>query len=223
MLIYAHRGSSRNHPENTLEAFSAALSEGADGIETDLRLTADSRVVLCHDPVFCGLKVARTTLDELRGAGLRRGKEIATLRQLLDVAAGKAMLNLEIKDPAVVPRLAPFANEIGECLFTSFRTEAWTGVRERWPGFRAGPVFDAWGEAEAETVARLRPDAVSLKASLWSREALALCRKAGADLLLWVVNDPVEAVEFEREGLPGIFTDAPGEIVAALREERADG
>lgn len=216
MLIYAHRGSSRKNPENTTQAFTAAIAEGADGIETDLRLTADNRIVLCHDPSFCGVKVARATLDQLRGAGQKRGREMATLRQLLDIARPNILLNLEIKDPAVVPHLAQFTSEIGDCLFTSFRTEAWTGVRDRWPGFRAGPVLDAWGGAEKETISRLRPDAVSLKADLWSREALVHCKSIGADLLLWVVNDPVSAVEFENEGVSGIFTDDPEELINAL-------
>ena len=48
-LVVAHRGASAHHPENTLEAFDAALEAGADGLELDLQLTADGRVVVLHD------------------------------------------------------------------------------------------------------------------------------------------------------------------------------
>ena len=48
-LIYAHRGSSFDHPENTRAAFMAAISDGADGFECDLRLTKDNQVVIWHD------------------------------------------------------------------------------------------------------------------------------------------------------------------------------
>ena len=48
-LIFGHRGSPRRFPENTLASFEAALREGADGFETDLRLLSDRTAVLYHD------------------------------------------------------------------------------------------------------------------------------------------------------------------------------
>lgn len=47
--IYAHRGYSALYPENTMLAFKKALEVGAVGIETDLQLTKDGEVVICHD------------------------------------------------------------------------------------------------------------------------------------------------------------------------------
>lgn len=47
--IIAHRGDSSQFPENTLEAFAAALSGGADGIELDIHMTADGELVVHHD------------------------------------------------------------------------------------------------------------------------------------------------------------------------------
>jgi glycerophosphoryl diester phosphodiesterase len=47
--IYAHRGSSKQHPELTLAAYKAAIDEGADGFECDVRLTKDNQLVLWHD------------------------------------------------------------------------------------------------------------------------------------------------------------------------------
>ena len=49
-LIYAHRGASFDHPEMSLEAYLAAVEQGADGFETDLRLTKDGVIVCWHDP-----------------------------------------------------------------------------------------------------------------------------------------------------------------------------
>ncbi|MET3696276.1 glycerophosphoryl diester phosphodiesterase [Bacillus oleivorans] len=55
-LIFAHRGSSKSEPENTMPAFKQALKDGADGIELDVQLTKDGQVVVIHDE-----KVDRTT------------------------------------------------------------------------------------------------------------------------------------------------------------------
>jgi len=47
--VVAHRGSSLHQPEHTLAAYVAALDEGAEGLECDVRLTADGHLVLIHD------------------------------------------------------------------------------------------------------------------------------------------------------------------------------
>jgi glycerophosphoryl diester phosphodiesterase len=74
--LQGHRGARGLKPENTLPAFEAALDAGASSVETDLRLTRDGAVVLCHDPVLDGRLLAPTPgapvvvsavgLDELR-------------------------------------------------------------------------------------------------------------------------------------------------------------
>ncbi|TVY31196.1 Phosphatidylglycerol phospholipase C [Lachnellula hyalina] len=45
----AHRGYKAAHPENTMGAFKGAVEVGAHAIETDLHLSKDGVVVLCHD------------------------------------------------------------------------------------------------------------------------------------------------------------------------------
>ena len=49
-LVIAHRGHSARYPENTLEAYRAAIASGADLVETDARLSADGVVIASHDP-----------------------------------------------------------------------------------------------------------------------------------------------------------------------------
>lgn len=50
LVWISHRGYHRKATENSAEAFSAAISCGFTHLETDLRLTADNHLVLCHDP-----------------------------------------------------------------------------------------------------------------------------------------------------------------------------
>lgn len=57
--IIAHRGFSSRYPENTLIAFEKAIEIGVDGIELDLRRTADNRIVAIHDE-----EISRTTVGE---------------------------------------------------------------------------------------------------------------------------------------------------------------
>ena len=69
-LVIAHRGSSSAEPEHTLAAYMRAIEEGADGLECDVRLTADSHLVCVHDP-----RVNRTS----NGRGLVSTLELAEL------------------------------------------------------------------------------------------------------------------------------------------------
>lgn len=108
VLIAAHRGlRGGNLVENTLPAFEAALSCGADILETDLKRTRDGVLVLFHDldvhrlmPALRG-PVEHFTLEELRGHSLRNvigeesGCPIAALGEMLDALRGRCLINLD--------------------------------------------------------------------------------------------------------------------------------
>ena len=47
--VVAHRGASHDNAEHTLGAYLAALDAGVDGLECDVRLTADGHLVCVHD------------------------------------------------------------------------------------------------------------------------------------------------------------------------------
>ena len=82
--VAAHRGFSEKYPENTMEAFKAAVELGVDQIETDVRITADGELVLHHDATLdrtttgTGL-VKDHTLAQIRAldAGIKKGEEFA--------------------------------------------------------------------------------------------------------------------------------------------------
>ena len=95
MLVLAHRGYHADVPENTLAAFDAAVSLGADGVETDVQVTRDGTPVLFHDRVIQGREVSALTHAELAALA---GCEVPTLVEALD-AFPDIFWNLEIKMP----------------------------------------------------------------------------------------------------------------------------
>ena len=111
--IIAHRGWSGRYPENTLISFEKALELPVDGIEFDLRMTADRKIVISHnfdvDTRSNGSGyIADMTLAELKKLdfGIKKGEEFAGTRipefhELLDLVAAKRpdiWLAVEIKD-----------------------------------------------------------------------------------------------------------------------------
>src|SRR5258708_32068720 len=67
--LQGHRGARGLKPENTLPSFEAALDAGVSSVETDLHLTRDGAIVLCHEPV------AALTLRELRSRPANRNSD----------------------------------------------------------------------------------------------------------------------------------------------------
>jgi len=97
VVVACHRGDWRNYPENSIPAIESVIRMGADIVEIDVHMTADSVLVLCHDSdvrrttnfskVFRdqpgkSAKVNSLTLSEIKQLSLKRahGVEIDTLR-----------------------------------------------------------------------------------------------------------------------------------------------
>ena len=81
MLVIAHRGASAAFPENTLAAFSGAVAQGADGVELDVRRTADGRLALSHDDTLPdGTVVVETRLRRPPGRDPRPGRRPRRVR-----------------------------------------------------------------------------------------------------------------------------------------------
>jgi glycerophosphoryl diester phosphodiesterase len=118
-LVFAHRGSSYDLPEHTLDAYLRAIDEGVDGVECDVRLTRDGHLVCVHDRRLertsngRGL-VRRQTLDELERLdfgswhGAQQPARLLTLDRLLGAVldAGRPLRVLvETKHPTRGGRL----------------------------------------------------------------------------------------------------------------------
>ena len=101
MKIYAHRGSSIAHPELTMAAYKAAVDEGADGFECDVRITKDNQLVLWHDADMQRVagnsaRIADSTLKEIKS----HYRQAITLDELLILARdNKKELAIETKHP----------------------------------------------------------------------------------------------------------------------------
>ncbi len=112
-LIYAHRGDRSRAPDNTLEAFALAVEAGADGIECDVRRTADGVLIMSHDPTHGDLPpLSELTFAELRDAA----PEVPTLAETLEAVPSRVFLNVEIKNIPGQPGFDPTRSIVAEAL-----------------------------------------------------------------------------------------------------------
>jgi len=243
-LVIGHRGNSAHAPENTVESFRQALALGVDGVEFDVRLSADGELVVIHDPTVdrttnASGHVARLTLKQLRefDAGYRfgpttypyrdRGITIPTVAEALDSTAPLPVI-IEVKSiEAAEPLVALVRQRRDEKRVTigSFVPRALLPFRRA--GMATSASFDEVRALLAPAVCRFRR--AKLPFSMMTIPpayrgvplpvgALARCiAAAGASVYLWTINDPAEAVRFWHRGVRGILSDDPGAMIEARR------
>ena len=98
-LIFAHRGASGLVPfENTIDAFQKAIEVGADGIELDIRKTADDVIIVNHNPTVGDMTISDHTFVELQAMAKQIGFTLATFEETLAFCKGKIFLDIEFKE-----------------------------------------------------------------------------------------------------------------------------
>lgn len=142
-LILSHRGNAEGARENTLEGARRALDVGADGIEIDVRTTADEVPVLHHDRRLDGTDIASTRFEELEQIAARRGYELARLRDILETVDDDTLVNVEVKAPdAAEPILETVqAWAQGPVLVTGFDPSVVRAVPDGDPELASGTIL----------------------------------------------------------------------------------
>ena len=226
--VIGHRGASASHPGNTIAAFLAALEAGADGVELDVRRTADDVLVVHHDAALVDGRVLRRTPS----AELPDG--VPTLAEALE-ACGDLWVDIEIKnlpsDPdydaehgisvAVAAMVAAYgANE--RVLVSSFDMGTLDRLRDVDPTIPTGWLVFS-GTSPAQTVERAAAhglDAVHPHDLLVDRALVRLATEAGLEVTVWTVDDPARIRQLADWGVDGIITNDPLAARRALDEVR---
>jgi glycerophosphoryl diester phosphodiesterase len=221
--IIAHRGASREAPENTIAAFDRALALGADGIELDVHATSDGHVVVHHDPAPPARAIGGTAkpFRELTLAAVRAitvdGHSIPTLSDVLELIGDRLTVYCELKGAGVVEAAAPLlAAHRGPCAMHSFDHRAVRRAADLAPGVPRGilvvsrliETISALDAAQAET---LWPQREYVDAEL-----VAELHERGRKLVAWTVNDPLEARRLSSMHVDCVCTDDVAGIRAAL-------
>ncbi|WP_168169875.1 MULTISPECIES: glycerophosphodiester phosphodiesterase [unclassified Exiguobacterium] len=202
MLIYAHRGYSANYPENTLSAFEAALPY-VDGIELDVQLSKDGRLVVIHDETVDRTTngtgwVKDMTLQELRQLKIDGYERIPTLEEVLGlIERSNVTLNIELKtDQYAYPgieRLAWFAVdefELGDrVVFSSFNRETLVLMRDVAPVARLA-VLTLTGESDTVSFAEMiRAEAIHAQPAFIGSKAWDQIQQTTLETRLYTIND----------------------------------
>lgn len=226
-VCVAHRGASGREPENTLRAFAAAIRQGATWLELDVHLV-HGRLLVIHDEVLDRTtdgvgKLVDHSLEALRALDAGRGQQIPFLEEVLDLAAGRARLNIEVKDGQAAAVLVSVLR--GAVAGGSWRPEqllisAFDGdVLERTRALEpAIPVALLAGKGAGNEVleAAVRLGAEAVHISRWSARGrfVGAAHARGLAVGVYPVNRLWEYQLMHRLGIDSIFTDHPERALA---------
>lgn len=217
--LYAHRGASASHRENSLDAFAEAIRLGVDGIELDIRGTSDGVPVVIHDT---GLgrtqgqdrRVADLTMAELR----ELAPSVPTLAEVVAlVGPGCCHLDIEIKETGlesrVLEQLAGLPYD--RWAISSFTWDVLGTIRAM------DPAADVWvlgfsASLDAlDAVDRLDATTIAIAHGAITPDIVTMLKSAGRRVMAWTVNDLRRAWDLAVWGVDAICTDDPAAMLSA--------
>lgn len=229
-------------PENSVSSFEAAMQEGADGIELDVEITMDGKLIIMHDDTVdrttdCTGCVSELTFDQVRqcrlldGAGNPTEEHPPTLAEAYAAAGDVALVNVELKvyeppcltDTTGPEELVPLALEevaaIGaedRTLFSSFDETAAELVKTEQPGYYSALLSLVTGPDQVETALHLGLDAIHPFLSV-SPDTVQNALDSGLQVNVWTVDGAQLMQDLIDMGATAIITNEPAifaEVVA---------
>ena len=222
--VIAHRGASREAPENTVAAFARALALGADGIELDTHLTWDRAVVVHHDPIpkpaadepaIAWRQFTAMTLAEVKKLRVGGTHEIPTLPEVLEIVGARLTVYCELKGAGVVEVAAPIlARHQGPCAVHSFDHRAVLRSAAIAPQVPRGILVDSRLVDTSHALEVAKASALWPFTAFVDADLVAEVHARGGQVIVWTPDDPLEITRLAALGVDGLCTN---DVVGARR------
>ncbi|EPD9050720.1 glycerophosphodiester phosphodiesterase [Listeria monocytogenes] len=229
--IFAHRGSSGTHPENTIPAMKAAILSGADGIELDIHVLKSGELIVMHDE-----RVDRTTngsgflkdytLSEVKklviGKRFFRKIRVPTLEEVFKLVSGSdIILNIELKTDVfeyegIEQKVLKLAEKFPQVkrMYSSFNPDTLVRLRELDPTAKLALITHENLEEVLPLHEKIQLDAVHPPVKAMKNPVLKQIASR-----YWTVNKEETIVRFLDANAKGMMTDFPKRAVG-LRNNR---
>lgn len=211
--VIGHRGASWDHPENTIAAFTAARSLGADGVELDVRRSSDGYLVVHHDAhLGDGRAIAAT-------ARIRLPDSVPGLDEAL-AACATMQVNVEIKNSEGEPgfdsartladsTLEVIAESKVDCLVSSFDLDTINRIRAIDPSMPTGYLVLSCDEPIDAVATCIDHGHVAVHPyDLFVDRALVeRCHAVGVAVNVWTVDQPDRIAELLTFGVDAVISN----------------
>lgn len=235
--VYAHRGASAIAPENTMTAYKKAIEMGCHGIECDIQMSKDGKLVICHDETLDRTTngkgfIKDYTIDELKELDAGQwfssefsGSKMPLLDELLELVKTKGvLLNIEMKNgviiyPNIENALIDKINDYGlkeQTIISSFNHYSLYEIKKIDRTIKTGAlymcgIYEPWKYIEQLGCEYAHPFYLGLKPEI----ALGF-KKSGYKINTFTVDDINIAKQLSALKIDGIITNHPDKILQAI-------
>lgn len=231
--VAAHRGARTWAPENTLAAFSAALSKGAKALELDVHLTSDGRVVVIHDALVDRTTDGSGLVGNFSSDDIKRldagswfspqfaGETVPFLGEVLELTEGEAVLHVELKGrpgyllAAEVVKVVRAAEAVDRVILMSFDLDSALAARRAGPEFTVLPIVGAPLEDQLGFVRSTGLSGLNQNADYWAQGTVERFHELGLIVHGSLINDVGKLNEFFARGGDMADSDSPDCFVPA--------
>lgn len=209
-LNIAHRGFTRVYPDNTLEAFEAAIQIGVDAFECDIQETADHQFVVYHDSEVLGKNINELSLTEVRSVKLRDRYEIPTLEQTLDFCNKRVRFLLELKQVHSLERFITTVTarvNAADVTLASFNKSLVLELSKLAPEIRRG-IITAFAVEEPVALAEsAQADAIAVRCPFATAQLIEEVHDNGFLIFVWGCMNPEDTRRTLRLNIDGLISD----------------
>lgn len=224
-IVIGHRGSMYG-VENTVEAIDAAIDKGADFVEIDVQLTADSIPVVVHDfnlKRISGfdVNVYDLTLEQIQTIPLNQNwytGHVSTLEEIVEYCDGKILLAVELKshgkeEDDLVSKVMKILEENEfqqDCVIFSQNYQLSQQMVLEYPDYKIGYcIYGNIGNLSRNQLKNMGIRFLVAEESMITKKMIGVCHRAGVSVYAWTVNEQKGMEDLLRLGVVGLITDKP--------------
>lgn len=233
----AHRGASKYAPENTISSIKKAWEMNADAAEIDIHLSKDDKIVVMHDDntkrtTGFDFEISKTSSTMLRTldngkfySDKYKGEKIAFLEEILNIIPEKKHLFIEIKtfDTTIVPILRDIiekSGKISQVSLISFNFDI-LKLAKKETGLKSYLLCEFKGIEELKTlntkIKEANIDGLDVQFQSITPEVDTFMKQENIYVLVWTINEIVDAKKLMQNNIYGITTDKPELVRESIR------
>jgi glycerophosphoryl diester phosphodiesterase len=219
MLKIGHRGAKGHVAENTLASFQKAIDLGVEGIELDVHLSLDGKVMVIHDDTIDRTTPGNGLVKDFSAKELKQF-DIPTLESVFELATKKCFINIELKTfetaDKVVELIERYVSEnhwkYDEFIVSSFDWNALQQVRFQNENIRIGVLTNTNLDLAVAFAKFIKAYSVHPYYHLLSKENVIQMQSKNFKVYPWTINEQEDIIFVKSLNVDGIITDFPDRI-----------
>lgn len=236
-INYAHRGASEYAPENTLCSFYLGILQGANGIETDVRMTKDNVLILFHDNTLDRVttgsgNVSDYTYDELLKLNVVGGKDKAICDKIVSFedflryfSFRDIAFAIELKQSNIEKETIDMIEKFNMCekvILTSFDFENIRRAKMYCPKYKVGYLTSIVNDNTIEMMKEIIGEEICPKAEIITKDMVEFLHHLNFSVRAWNIADPEIMANVYELGVNGMTVNFPDLLVDYIKTNLLD-